>query len=203
MGLLDVLNGMQNGPRGSTTPGKGGMSPITMALLGLLAYKAYKSATAQTAPAPSQRDVPAGTTGASAGESGGLGGLLGGLFGGNAAPAGAGGMPSWLGPLLAGGAGGAGGTVLADGLRNLIQGMSNSGQAQAAQSWVGTGPNQDISTSELAKSIGADDIDALSKQTGLPQDELLEGLRAQLPELVDKLTPEGRLPTNEEASRWV
>ncbi len=40
MGLMDVLNGMQNGPRGQTTPGQGGMSPLTMALLGLLAYKA-------------------------------------------------------------------------------------------------------------------------------------------------------------------
>jgi uncharacterized protein YidB (DUF937 family) len=196
MGLLDVLNGMQNGPRGSAKPGSGGMSPITMALLGLLAYKAYKGATSQTAPAPSQRDLPpAGTPG-----TGGLGGLLGGLFGGSAPQAGAGGLSSWLGPMLAGGAGGA---VLSDGLRNLINGMSNSGHAQAAQSWVGTGPNQDISTSDLAKSIGAEDLDALSQQSGLPRDQLLEGLRTQLPELVDKLTPEGRLPTQEEASRWV
>ena len=46
MGLLDILNGMQNGPRGQrqpTPPGQsGGMSPIMMALLGLLAYKAVK-----------------------------------------------------------------------------------------------------------------------------------------------------------------
>jgi hypothetical protein len=45
MGLLDVLNGMQNGPRGQQAPStsSGGMSPITMAVLGLLAYKAVKS----------------------------------------------------------------------------------------------------------------------------------------------------------------
>ena len=49
MGLIDVLNGMQNGPRGQRDPttapstGSGGMSPITMAILGLLAYKAMKS----------------------------------------------------------------------------------------------------------------------------------------------------------------
>ena len=45
MGLLDVLNGMQNGPRGQRTPapaGSGAMSPIAMAVLGLLAYKAIK-----------------------------------------------------------------------------------------------------------------------------------------------------------------
>ena len=39
MGFFDVLTGMRNGPRGF---GGGGMSPITMALLGLLAYKAVK-----------------------------------------------------------------------------------------------------------------------------------------------------------------
>jgi len=48
MGLLDILNGMQNGPRGQQQPKSsgsssgGGMSPIMMALLGLLAYKALK-----------------------------------------------------------------------------------------------------------------------------------------------------------------
>lgn len=44
MGLLDVLNGMPNGPRGQLTSGAsgGGMSPITMAILGLIAYKALK-----------------------------------------------------------------------------------------------------------------------------------------------------------------
>ena len=44
MGLLDVLNGMQNGPRGPSDPNakSSGMSPITMAILALLAYKAVK-----------------------------------------------------------------------------------------------------------------------------------------------------------------
>ena len=51
MGLLDVFNGMQNGPRGNRGLGGGGMSPITMALLGLLAYKAVKSFRGDTAQA--------------------------------------------------------------------------------------------------------------------------------------------------------
>src|SRR5262245_40506313 len=58
MGLLDVLNGMQNGPRGQQDPNaKGGMSPITMAILALLAYKGIKhvaGSSAQQAPAPSR-----------------------------------------------------------------------------------------------------------------------------------------------------
>ena len=72
MGLLDVLNGMQNGPRGPSTPsaGGGGMSPLTMAILGLLAYKAVKSFTGgQTAANPagpgSSGDEPIGRRGGS------------------------------------------------------------------------------------------------------------------------------------------
>ena len=53
MGLMDVLNGMQNGPRGPSAGTKGGMSPITMAVIGLLAYKALKQFTGapKTSPA--------------------------------------------------------------------------------------------------------------------------------------------------------
>ena len=60
MGLLDVLNGMQQGPRGPSNPSaqSGGMSPLTMAILGLLAWKAVKHFSANQAspsPAPSSR----------------------------------------------------------------------------------------------------------------------------------------------------
>ena len=58
MGLLDVLNGMQNGPRGQpqpAAPGSGGMSKTTMALLAFLAYKAYKGL---NQPQPAQAGVP-------------------------------------------------------------------------------------------------------------------------------------------------
>jgi hypothetical protein len=65
MGLMDVLNGMQNGPRGQRDPssGSGGMSPITMAILGLLAYKAVKGFTgSQQSTTPSSTRVPPGET---------------------------------------------------------------------------------------------------------------------------------------------
>ena len=67
MGLLDVLNGMQNGPRGQRSPtssGGGGMSPMTMAILGLLAFKAVKSFTGSqpSARPASPGAVPGGGT---------------------------------------------------------------------------------------------------------------------------------------------
>ncbi len=69
MGLLDVLNGMQNGPRGPSNPSpqsSGGMSPMTMAILALLAYKAIKHIggnqppDATPAPAPVNAGLPGG-----------------------------------------------------------------------------------------------------------------------------------------------
>ena len=63
MGLLDVLNGMQNGPRGPSEPSAssgGGMSPMTMAILALLGYKALKHFTGtQPGTSPSAQPAPA------------------------------------------------------------------------------------------------------------------------------------------------
>ena len=205
MGLLDILNGMQNGPRGQRQPdssgaSSGGMSPIMIALLGLLAYKAIKGSGGQPAPG---RTVDAGDRG------GGLGDLLGGLLGGqpsgmpNRAPTGGGladMIPGGLGGLLGGAAAG---SVLSGGLGNLLKEFQQSGQGRAAQSWVGTGPNQEIAPDDLANAVGLDTLDTLSRQTGMGRDDLLAGLSQHLPDLVDQLTPNGRLPTEEEASRLV
>ena len=94
MGLLDVLNGMQNGPHGQRTPGStsGGMSPITMAVLGLIAYKAIKSFSGgQPSVAPAGAGASPGINPGAQGNAsaGGLGDLLkgglGGLLAGGAA----------------------------------------------------------------------------------------------------------------------
>ena len=105
-----------------------------------------------------------------------------------------------LGGLLAGGAAG---SILSGGLGGLLNQFQQNGQGDIANSWVGKGPNQNISESDLAKSIGSEDIDMLSQHTGLSRDELLSGLSRELPGAIDELTPDGRVPTADEASRWV
>jgi uncharacterized protein YidB (DUF937 family) len=182
MGLLDVLNGMQNGPRGPSNPSAqsgGGMSPMTMAILGLLAWKAVKHLTAgqpgaTPAPAPSP--------------------------GGNAAPGGGG-----LGGLLQGGlggllAGGAAGSVISGGLGDLLKQLQQNGHGDTANSWVSPGPNKSISPGDLANALGADQINSLMSQSGLSREELLSGLSQHLPDVVNHLTPDGRLPTENEVS---
>lgn len=198
MGFLDVLNGMQNGPRGSKDPtASGGMSPMTMAVLALLAYKAVKHVTGSTgtatAPAGSNSTLPGSTTAPSGGmATGGLSGGLGGLLQGN--------LGGVLGGLLAGGAAG---SVLSGGLNDLLKQFQDAGHGDAANSWVGPGANKQISSGDLASALGADQINTLTTQTGLSRDELLEGLAQQLPNIIHQLTPDGRLPNAQEVSRWL
>lgn len=193
MGILDVIRGMQNGPRGpSDARASGGPSTTTMALLALLAYKAWKAHNAGSVTNP--QSAPAGT----ANSSGGLGGLLGGLFGGNAASQG-GGLGGLLGGLSGGAIGGGLlGGLLGDGLKGLVGDMHTNGMGTQAQSWVGSGPNQAIDKSDLARSIGSDDLDALTQQTGIPRDQFLSALQTELPEAVNELTPDGRIPSHDE-----
>ena len=195
MGLMDILNGMQNGPRGqrdAAPSGGGGMPTWMMALLGLLAYKAVKGGGLGNMLGGGQARAPQmpNQTG------GGLGDILGGALGRGAAAGGLGGL---LGGLLGGG----GGNALNGGLRHLVQDMEQNGHADAVQSWVGRGENRAIAPTDLAQAVGIDDIDAVAQQTGMPREQLLSELSEHLPEFVDKLTPDGRLPTEQEASRWV
>ena len=89
-------------------------------------------------------------------------------------------------------------TLAGSGIPTLIN-----GQGQAADSWVGRGPNQPIGPTQLEQAIGPDALNALSQHTGLSREELLSRLTRELPQAVDKFTPEGRLPTEEEAARLV
>ena len=183
MGLLDVLNGMQNGPRGPSNPNaqsSGGMSPLTMAILGLLAWKAVKHFSGNQ---PGASPAPAPSSGNTAG--GGMGGGLGDILKGG------------LGGLLAGGAAG---SVISGGLGDLLRQLQQNGQGEVANSWVGTGPNRQISPNDLATALGADQINSLMSQSGLSRDELLSGLSQHLPDVIDHLTPDGRLPTESELS---
>src|SRR5438034_977738 len=82
-----------------------------------------------------------------------------------------------LGGLLAGGAAG---SVISGGLGDLLKQFQQNGQGDAANSWVSSGPNKQISPNDLASALGVDQINSLASQTGLPRDELLSGLSQHL-----------------------
>jgi len=205
MGLLDVLNGMQQGPRGPSNPSAqqsgGGMSPMSMAILALLAYKAVKHL-GGSSPATSPAAAPSTGSGASGGRPAG-GSLGGGLASGSGGATPGGATPGGLGDLLKGGlggllAGGAAGSVIGGGLGDLLKQFQQSGHGETANSWVGQGPNKQISSGDLAGALGGDQIQHLMSQSGLSRQELLDGLSRYLPDVVNHLTPDGRLPTESE-----
>ena len=88
---------------------------------------------------------------------------------------------------------GAGGSVQG-GLGDLIDHFRNSGLGKKADSWVSTGQNEPVDETELGGALGPDLLDTLAKQTGLSREELLKRLSQVLPQAVDQMTPEGRLP---------
>ena len=145
----------------------GGMSPVMLGLMGLLAYRTLKGK-----------------------------GRLADMLGTNQAGGNVGNAPTagGLGSVLGGGSLGAG-------LKDLLDRFRQSGQEDKVQSWVSTGTNKSIAPNEIEQALGEERTQWLMEQTGMPRDQLLNGLSGELPQAIDKLTPDGRLPTDEELSR--
>jgi uncharacterized protein YidB (DUF937 family) len=91
------------------------------------------------------------------------------------------------------GSGSGGGSILG-GLGELMEQFRTSGQGPKAESWVSSGRNEPIEDRELEQALGAELLDRLTRQTGLSRAELLRRLTQTLPQTVDQLTPDGRLP---------
>lgn len=99
--------------------------------------------------------------------------------------------------------GAAAGTLLNGGLGDLMSRFQQNGYGDTAASWVGRGPNRAIGPAELEGAIGRDTLQSLADETGRSYDEVVSELSQSLPGAVDQLTPDGRLPTEDEASRWI
>jgi uncharacterized protein YidB (DUF937 family) len=92
------------------------------------------------------------------------------------------------------------GSIL-DGLGGLINQFQKKGLGDVVDSWVNRGKNQNIAPDQVSVALGGDVIDQLSRRTGLSRDQVVAELSRMLPNVVDKLTPDGRLPTQQELMR--
>lgn len=99
-----------------------------------------------------------------------------------------------LGGLLTGaaGAGGVGG-LLTSGLKELVDRFGASGERETAESWVGQQANRQCSAESLRRALGPETLADLRTHTGLSEDELVARLCSNLPDAVNKYTPEGRI----------
>ena len=92
------------------------------------------------------------------------------------------------------------GSVL-DGLGGLIDQFQKKGLGDVIDSWVNRGANKNVAPDQVSVALGGDVVDELSRRTGLSRDQVVAELARMLPNVVDKLTPEGRLPTRQEIMR--
>ena len=81
------------------------------------------------------------------------------------------------------------------GLGDLIGRLTAGGAGQHVNSWVGPGDNQPIQPGQLGSALGGNILNELSARTGMSQQELMQQLSVVLPQLINSLTPKGRVPT--------
>ena len=100
-----------------------------------------------------------------------------------------GGIGDLLGQVLGGGSGGMGG-----GLGGLLEQLQRTGFGEQANSWVSRDSNKPISPDAISKIFGTDGLEAISRQAGISPDAASHGLSQLLPEVVDRMTPDGEVP---------
>jgi uncharacterized protein YidB (DUF937 family) len=80
------------------------------------------------------------------------------------------------------------------GLQGLVSSFEQAGLGHVIQSWIGTGPNQPVSPNQLQSVFGQSRIDHMANEAGVPPQDFLSQLSQHLPNVVDGMTPNGRLP---------
>ena len=80
------------------------------------------------------------------------------------------------------------------GLGGLLQKFSNAGMSDKVSSWVGTGPNQSIHGGDVERALGPEHLQQVADQAGVDRSQAASGLASMLPQFVDKVTPNGKMP---------
>ncbi|HEY0718320.1 MAG TPA: YidB family protein [Streptosporangiaceae bacterium] len=93
-----------------------------------------------------------------------------------------------------------------EGLLKLVTQLEHGGLGRKVQSWVGMDENQPATGAELGNLLGPDKVAELSRQTGKSEARVTDELAQHLPRIIDRLTPEGRIPGQAEIevlAKWV
>lgn len=85
----------------------------------------------------------------------------------------------------------------AGGLSGILSKLQQGGLADAASSWVGTGANQPVSADALGKALGPDLMGMVTSALGSNQHQAASTMSELLPDLIDRLTPQGQLPQDD------
>ncbi len=82
------------------------------------------------------------------------------------------------------------------GLNGLLEKFQSSGLGDAATSWVGSGPNREVSTEDVRAALGGETVEHFASKMGLQAGQILPLLAQFLPVIIDQLTPSGAVEDN-------
>jgi uncharacterized protein YidB (DUF937 family) len=87
------------------------------------------------------------------------------------------------------------------GLEGFVQQLAGKGLGDIVNSWVSTGQNLPISIDQLKQGLGGSALSQLAAKTGIAPDQLTSQLTQLLPQIVDRLTPDGQIPKGDLAAQ--
>lgn len=80
------------------------------------------------------------------------------------------------------------------GLGGLLNSFQQKGMGDIVQSWISTGQNKPISAEQVSEALGPEQVSAVANEAGISHEEAKSSLASLLPQVVDRLTPNGQLP---------
>lgn len=84
------------------------------------------------------------------------------------------------------------------GLHGLTQKLQQGGLGRQVQSWIGNGENQPVSGQQVQQAMDPQQVDQMSKQSGMSHEDTCDCVAQALPHMVNNATPQGQLPQPEE-----
>ncbi len=130
-------------------------------------------------------DLLSGLTGGKGGS--GLESALSGILGGK----GGGSAMAMLAPVL-------GGLLAGGGLGKILSGFQQQGLAEKTDSWIKTGPNEPVSAADVRGALGDEQLADVAQKLGITEEQAAQALAETLPDVVDRVSPEGHLPPEQE-----
>jgi uncharacterized protein YidB (DUF937 family) len=82
----------------------------------------------------------------------------------------------------------------AGGVQGILSKLEASGLGDKVDSWIGTGANKSISADEVKQALGEDQVKQAAAKAGVSEDQAAGGIAEALPELINRVSPDGKLP---------
>jgi len=89
------------------------------------------------------------------------------------------------------------------GIGGVLNRFKSTGASQQADSWVSTGSNKPVSGEQVQQALGKGEVQRIATETGMSEQEASKGIANVLPEAIDKMTPDGQVPSGDQLQQRI